>query len=133
MTMRIYFATDIHGSEVCWRKFLNAARFYDADLLIMGGDVSGKAVVPVVARPAAATWSGSSPATRCWPRTSWTRATRIRDMGFYPYRTTDEELDATWDKPEAVNGVFLDLMRETLARWLTWRRSGSPAPASGST
>ncbi|MGC2004339.1 hypothetical protein, partial [Trebonia sp.] len=51
MTKRIYFATDIHGSEVCWRKFLNAARFYQADTLILGGDVSGKAVVPVVARP----------------------------------------------------------------------------------
>jgi Icc-related predicted phosphoesterase len=51
VTMRIYFATDIHGSEVCWRKFLNAARFYQADTLILGGDVSGKAVVPVVARP----------------------------------------------------------------------------------
>ncbi len=22
--MRVFFATDIHGSEVCWRKFLNA-------------------------------------------------------------------------------------------------------------
>ena len=39
VTMRIYFATDIHGSEVCWREFLNAGRFYQADKLILGGDV----------------------------------------------------------------------------------------------
>jgi Icc-related predicted phosphoesterase len=32
--MRVYYATDIHGSEVCWRKFLNAGRFYNADVLI---------------------------------------------------------------------------------------------------
>ena len=44
--------------------------------------------------------------------------TRIRDMGFYPYRTTDDELDAVWDDPEAVHRIFLSLMRETLARWL---------------
>jgi uncharacterized protein len=44
--------------------------------------------------------------------------TRIRDMGFYPYRTTDEELDATWDQPDAVTRVFLTLMRQTLTRWL---------------
>ena len=44
--------------------------------------------------------------------------TRIRDMGFYPYRTTDEELDEIWDNPEAVHAVFLDLMRETLGRWM---------------
>ena len=47
--MRIFFATDIHGSEVCWRKFLNSAAFYKADLVVLGGDVTGKAMVPIVA------------------------------------------------------------------------------------
>ena len=60
MTMRIYFATDIHGSEVCWRKFLNAGRFYNVDTLILGGDVSGKAVVPVVAQPGGGYLAGRS-------------------------------------------------------------------------
>ena len=48
--MRIFFATDIHGSEVCWRKFLNAGKFHKADVLVMGGDMTGKAMVPIVAR-----------------------------------------------------------------------------------
>ena len=39
----IYYASDVHGSDVCWRKFLGAARFYKADSLIMGGDLTGKA------------------------------------------------------------------------------------------
>src|SRR3970282_1946161 len=39
---RIFFATDLHGSEVSFRKFINAAKFYEADALIMGGDVAGK-------------------------------------------------------------------------------------------
>ena len=47
---KIYFATDIHGSEVCVRKFLNAAKFYDCDTLIMGGDITGKMIVPIVSR-----------------------------------------------------------------------------------
>ena len=47
--MRLYFATDVHGSEVCWRKFLNAGAFHKADVLIMGGDMTGKAMVPIVA------------------------------------------------------------------------------------
>jgi uncharacterized protein len=119
VTMRIYFATDIHGSEVCWRKFLNAAKFYDVDTLILGGDVSGKAVVPVVAAPGGGfrvrQFSGDRVLT---PEEAAEAETRIRDMGFYPYRTTDEELDATWDQPEAVERVFLTLMRQTLTRWL---------------
>src|SRR6476619_5537197 len=47
--MRIFFATDIHGSDMCWRKFLNAGKFHKADVLIMGGDMTGKAMVPIVA------------------------------------------------------------------------------------
>src|ERR1700681_2401998 len=45
---KIFFATDLHGSEMCWRKFLNAGKFYEADILICGGDMTGKAIVPIV-------------------------------------------------------------------------------------
>src|SRR6478752_2094142 len=45
---KIFFATDLHGSEMCWRKFLNAAKFYEADVLICGGDMTGKAIVAIV-------------------------------------------------------------------------------------
>jgi len=118
VSIRAYFATDIHGSEVCWRKFLNAGRFYQADTLILGGDISGKAVVPVVARPGGVLirqFHGNRELTR--DEAAKTEA-RIRDMGFYPFHTTDEELDEIWDDPAAVREVFLDLMRQTLARWL---------------
>jgi len=46
--LRVFFATDIHGSDVCFRKFLNAAEAYRADVLILGGDITGKQLVPVV-------------------------------------------------------------------------------------
>ena len=46
--MRLYFATDVHGSETCWRKFLNAAQHYKADVLVLGGDMTGKALVPII-------------------------------------------------------------------------------------
>ncbi len=119
MTMRAYFATDIHGSEVCWRKFLNAGQFYGADILIMGGDVSGKAVIPVVSRPGGGYLVRQLTGDRVLTEADLGQAeAKIRDMGFYPYRTTDEELDETWDQPDAVDAVFLSLMRETLAGWL---------------
>ena len=47
-TLRLFYASDVHGSDICWRKFLNAARHYDAQVLVMGGDLTGKALVPVV-------------------------------------------------------------------------------------
>lgn len=45
---RLFYAGDIHGSRVCWKKFVNAAAHYPADVLVMGGDLTGKALVPIV-------------------------------------------------------------------------------------
>src|SRR4030088_3582435 len=46
--LRIFFATDIHGSDRCFRKFLAAASVYEADVLVLGGDITGKGIVPIV-------------------------------------------------------------------------------------
>jgi Icc-related predicted phosphoesterase len=45
---RIFFATDLHGSEKCFRKFVSAGKFYDANVLIVGGDITGKMIIPIV-------------------------------------------------------------------------------------
>src|SRR6266568_9397571 len=46
--LRLYSATDVHGSDVCFRKFLAAAKAYEADVLLLGGDFAGKGLVPVL-------------------------------------------------------------------------------------
>ena len=43
----LYYASDVHGSDQCWRKFLGAGRFYEVNALMMGGDLTGKAIVPI--------------------------------------------------------------------------------------
>src|SRR5947209_17965624 len=45
--LTIFFATDVHGSNVCFKKFIGAAKFYGAAVLILGGDVTGEMVVPI--------------------------------------------------------------------------------------
>ncbi|MGZ4168795.1 MAG: hypothetical protein ACXVSA_18905, partial [Solirubrobacteraceae bacterium] len=47
--LRIFFATDVHGSDRCFRKFLAAAGVYEAEVLLLGGDVAGKGLVPIQA------------------------------------------------------------------------------------
>ena len=37
---RILFATDVHGSDVCFRKFINSGKLYEIDYLILGGDIT---------------------------------------------------------------------------------------------
>lgn len=35
--LRLFFCSDIHGSDVCFKKFVNAAEAYKADVLIVAG------------------------------------------------------------------------------------------------
>ena len=98
----IFFATDLHGSETCFRKFVAAAGFYGADLLVLGGDLTGKLVDPPGleagrggtrpgARPAAA--AGRRPA-----RPSWSAS--VADVaGSYPARMTPDEQPAPGGQP----------------------------------
>jgi Icc-related predicted phosphoesterase len=48
--MKIFYATDVHGSEICWKKFVSGGKFYEADTIILGGDMTGKAIVPIIAQ-----------------------------------------------------------------------------------
>ena len=49
--MRIYYTSDLHGSEKCWRKFLATPKYYQADVIIIGGDITGKFIVPIIYLP----------------------------------------------------------------------------------
>ena len=47
---RIYVASDFHAAEKAWRKYLNAIKLnvYKADIALLAGDLTGKAIVPIV-------------------------------------------------------------------------------------
>jgi Icc-related predicted phosphoesterase len=121
--MRIFFATDIHGSEVCWRKFLNAAAFHRADVLIMGGDMTGKAMVPIVrSRAGDGAWEVTLQEQRHALGTEADVAAmekRIRDRGYYPVRTTPDEVDAWAADDDAMNARFKAEILASVERWMT--------------
>src|SRR5262249_59998171 len=91
--MKIFFATDIHGSEVCWRKFLNSAAFYKADLVVLGGDVTGKAMVPITAYGGYWEVTLRGETLRVDSKSELDEVmTRIRNSGFYPAIVSPAEL-----------------------------------------
>jgi Icc-related predicted phosphoesterase len=117
--MKIFFATDIHGSEVCWRKFLNAAAFYKADMVILGGDVTGKVMIPIVAHQGywQVTLRGES--QRMETREELAEVERqIRNRGSYPAIVTPDELQVLSEEEGAVDRRFNDEMIRSLDRWL---------------
>jgi Icc-related predicted phosphoesterase len=118
MSFQLYYASDIHGSDLLWRKFVNAGKFYEVDVLVMGGDVTGKAVVPIVRADGgyrAREIRGDSvvpddelPALE----------SAIRDRGFYPYVTDEDELAAVRDTEGGVDDLFRRAMAASLERWM---------------
>jgi len=117
--MKIFFATDIHGSEVCWRKFLNSAAFYKADLVVLGGDVTGKAMVPIVAHPGYWQVTVRGETHRLESKEALDAImTRIRNSGFYPAIVSPEELQHLGENEGAVDQRFEKEMISSLDRWL---------------
>lgn len=119
-TRSIYFVADIHGSEVCWRKFLNAARFYGVDTVVVGGDVTGKALVPLVRR------SDGRVEARIGGRVQVGRTDeevaaleeRVRFNGFYPYRCDEADYERLAADDAHREEVFTGIMADTLRDWL---------------
>src|SRR5260370_29218103 len=92
MSFKSFYASDIHGSDMLWRKFINAASFYGVEALIMGGDIAGKAVIPVVRRNNSFYAPGFA-GDRAFTVDEWpVLERRIRDIGQYPYRISTDEL-----------------------------------------
>ncbi len=118
--MKLFYASDIHGSETCWRKFLNAGPFYKADVIIMGGDVTGKGIVPVVHDPDSGTWSAQFKGRTHQIASDAELAdleSRITFNGMYPYRCERAELERLVAAPNQEE-LFDGLMEETFRRWL---------------
>jgi hypothetical protein len=118
--MKIFFATDIHGSEICWKKFLNAAAFYKADMVILGGDVTGKAMVPIIDYHGYWETKIRGELIRVETREDLAAVEqRIRDRGFYPMVITPEEYSHIAGSEQAKDERFEVEMLRSLDRWLT--------------
>jgi Icc-related predicted phosphoesterase len=117
--VRLFYASDIHGSDLCWRKFVNAARHYDCGALVMGGDLTGKALVPIVEEGGTHIAVVVGEQRRAAPGEELAELERaIRLNGFYPLHTTPEEYEAMRQQARVREGLFAKAMIDELERWL---------------
>ena len=116
---KIFFATDIHGSDVCLRKFLNAGKFYGVDAVVMGGDITGKMIVPVVTEGPDQFSAHLFGRRRVVDSSGLASLNKfIADAGFYPHPMTPDEIAALRADPGAVDELFQKLMTSTMSRWI---------------
>ena len=117
--LKIFFTSDIHGSELCFRKFLNAAKVYQADVLVMGGDITGKLIVPIVETGGenyAFEWLGNSYVVSKDELPEHIR--QIRMSGAYSYLTNPDEMKQLDENPDRVKDVFRRTLKASLEEWL---------------
>ena len=117
---RIYFVTDVHGSSKCFRKFLNAAKFYKADVLILGGDITGKVMTPIVESDGkfSCTYQG---AELVMSNTDEVEAFRKKaaESGTYTHLVSPSELKELEANPDKVKDLFKQLMVERVREWVS--------------
>jgi Icc-related predicted phosphoesterase len=117
---RLYFATDIHGSEICWRKFLAAAAYYEAGTIVLGGDMTGKALVPIVRKPAGG-WRAVLLQQEYRLETE-EEARRmeasISSRGYYPIRVDDADMESFAAEPSRIDVLFRKTVLQSIGRWM---------------
>jgi Icc-related predicted phosphoesterase len=120
--MKIYFATDVHGSEICWKKFIAASKFYDTDILILGGDMTGKAIVPIIAQG-----KDVFKVTLAEQESYLTGMDEVNKMvqtiqnrGYYPYVTNPDEVTEISSIPGRSDKLFLEQVMNTVQRWMDY-------------
>lgn len=119
-TVRVYFATDVHGSERVWRKWLAVPRHYKASILILSGDLTGKSIVPLIEQ------KDGTYTCRIFGRRMVARNKQeieeikesIRFSGYYPIVCTPEEVEELKANPVKLDSLFERVMVENLQRWL---------------
>ena len=118
--MRLFFATDIHGSETCWRKFLNSGQHYEADVIVLGGDMTGKALVPVI-HDGGERWHATLLENR-EELVGEDKVAAFEDAvirrGYYPFRTTPEGVRELQEDEARWHSLFEEEMLKTVERWM---------------
>lgn len=115
----LYFASDIHGSEKCFRKFLNGAKIYEADIAVLGGDIAGKAIQAITEVRAGhfdCTFRGAHYEVETGSALDELEQL-IADFGYYAYRAQPGELEARV-ADNTMETLFVKLMHERLVNWM---------------
>ena len=117
---RLFFATDLHGSERTYRKFINAGKFYEANVIVMGGDIQGKLLIPIIKEA-----NGGYRATlqgrveHMSTQEELTALTgRLDILGFYHQVMEDDEFRTLFADPKAVDKLFHEKARQKLVSWV---------------
>jgi uncharacterized protein len=117
---RILYGSDFHGSEAVFRKFLASGIQYKANALMVGGDVTGKAMVPVIhqggGRYEATLFGAEKKASTAAELLTVQKA--ISQVGFYPIVLEQDEAEELEGDARKMGTRFEQEMCQRVREWL---------------
>lgn len=115
---RLFFVTDIHGSDKLFLKFVNAAKIYNCQVVIIGGDIAGKGIIPIfkVDNVYEAEIKGNKYNAKDEKELEEIKK-EIRFQGDYPFVTTKEEWNELIKDENKMNKIFDELIAESISNW----------------
>lgn len=117
---RIFFATDIHGSETCFKKFLNSARHYEADVIVLGGDMTGKALIPITEAGGDKYHADFLENHHDFDGEDELKEfeSAVMKRGYYPFRASPDEMAELESNEKKRDELFHERMLGGVARWM---------------
>ena len=116
---KAYFTGDVHGSDVTFRKFTRAGKFYGVQAMVLAGDLAGKGMVPILK-------DGNHYLVEIGGEVRIAETEQelqkleliINDSGFYTYRTDAEEVQALRNDPQRSTQLLDRLVTERIEKWI---------------
>jgi Icc-related predicted phosphoesterase len=118
--IKIFFVTDIHGSNTCYRKYLNALKVYNVDVGILLGDLTGKVLVPLIEKTGGGwetTLMGQYTEVNTQEELDKLKKT-VELMGYYWVHQTKDEYQAFKADPKKIDGLFKELVLQRMKEWI---------------
>lgn len=118
--LRLFFVTDVHGSNVCYRKFLNALKVYNVDIGILLGDLTGKMLIPLIEREGGGwqtTFMGHDTEISSTEELDNLKKT-IEMVGYYWVHLTKDEFLRYKSDERRLDELFNQLMINRLKEWI---------------
>jgi uncharacterized protein len=118
--MRIFYASDVHASNRCFKKFLNAGKFYDCDAIVLGGDITGKAIVPFIEVAPGQVHVAFLGKEQVLSNEEEIRSVeqRVGDTGYYPHRCSSDEAQELSADSGRLHELFIRKIVERVDEWM---------------